>query len=72
MKIELQPEEFTKVLEFTVGDSSYVTLAVNLDITDINPERFYVIEDLSRFPKEMEDAILEEANRICISKLWYN
>lgn len=72
MEIKLQPEDFVKVLEFTVGDHHYVTIAVNLDISTVSPERFYIIKDLSNYPEYMETSILEKAEQIALEHEWYS
>lgn len=70
MNIELQPEEYTKILEFMIGDYQYATVLVNLDVTTAIPDRFIIVKELSRFDDGLEDKIIERAKNIAISKLW--
>ena len=71
MKIKIQEEKYTEVLELTVGDDQYITLAVNLDISYKHKNRFYIIEELSGYPSDLKDLILEEAEKICKERRWF-
>ena len=71
IKIRLQDEEYSKVIELEIGDDMYATVICNLDTCSSAPDRFIIVKELSKFDESLTDKVLDYCKNIAISKSWY-